>query len=215
MKTSRLYLHRRQASRRTPSRPQRVPRRKHWWKAASTVVPIAISVAALAVSGLSYWDQHQSSEANASAQQESAARLVTSLWDQNASTLTLQNLGSTKISSIYEVLNIISVAKNSVQPKQARVSLAIDSLPPCSSVTTSTASEGLRSYLQRSVLIKNEIGYAAEPVDIIFEDSSGIFWQENVSSDTLTKIGPTITLGGQTTPFAFAIAGTTKSNNCQ
>lgn len=214
---------------------RRKPRAKRGrsWKAAGTVVPIIISIAALVVSGLSYWDQHQSSEAAATAQQESEARLVAPIWDDEASTLTVQNLSTTEISFIDEVFAIDVITGHSHGDFALLTTINFDissPLPPCSSLTTNEDSKHLQNILQKAIFVssgipgkpesvanleKKAISYQTSPEFITFNDAKGNNWTENPEGGQLSKIDYQTEEKGTISTVEFGNYGTIKPNNCQ
>jgi hypothetical protein len=241
MNLNRLYLRRRDARRRT-SKPQPRVSHERSLKAAGTIVPIIISIVALVISGLSYWNQRQSSEAAATAQQqsevlqhESEARLVNPVWDYKAFTMTMQNLGTTEISNIDETFEVDIVNRNNTSPIDLRpVPLTIltieiwSALPPCSSVITNEDSKSLQSDVKHAVYPtnpilsqfpdipgKDKIYYEAIPINISFKDARGNTWIES-------PYGGELRLSNETEEHIYvdddAILisdGAVKPNNCQ
>jgi hypothetical protein len=164
--------------------------RKRWWKDGGTVVPIVISIVALAVSGLSYWDQHQSSEAIAVSQQRSAARLITPYVNDDGSKLEVQNLSTTEVTYLYAVVGFIYWPHGESQDSAFEVPVYFftASLPPCSSITALLDSNTIRKDLEGTSYYHPKGTYTADPQKLIFEDSNQAYWEKLIQDDSLTEI---------------------------
>jgi hypothetical protein len=173
-------------------------------------------MAALLISGLSYWDQHKSNKTAATTIQESAARLINPIWNYSTSTLTLQNLGETEISAVQEVFEVDVIGDSSPSANYpAILDFDVGSLSPCSSITTDISSKDVQSRLQfysRPNSFKNS-DYLIAPEFVLFADNQENLWEENISNGDLVKLNSTYDFGVNNV-IGILVKANVVSNNC-
>jgi hypothetical protein len=208
---------------------------RHSQTTVATVLPIIISIAALLISGFSYWDQHQSSEAATAERQESQARLVSSIWDSQTSTMTVENLSTTGISAIREVFSITVTTGTSSNDRSYLTTIwyyIFSLVPPCSSLVLTQNSKAVQNIMKQASfgslpsfrkpksvinLEKQAISYQATPEFVTFTDAQGVNWTVNPYSSVTGKTQYPIVTIGAINSSVFSLDGyqAIKNNNCQ
>lgn len=192
-----------------------------WWRQPATIIPIVISIVAVAFTGLTYWDQHRTDLSAITASKRQGASLVSVYPAMRTDSYAIvQNLGQQAIhNAVLNVQTIISPPsshKHSVVLQAAQIYVGF--VPPCSTgqiplnhVSQIGAPIAERFYHiskpQAIRLLERPQVWFVLPESMIFTDASSNSWVVDVNTGTLNPHAPArdaIDLPGIEPKFAAA-----------
>ena len=188
------------------------------WTIMAVTVPIIVSAIALAVSLLSYRDQHRTDTSAAAATERAAADLA-SVWDSYGPlSVTVQNLGQapiynvTLLTTAYVPPDATPRLRAMARHEKANNPLPLGIIPPCSSSIVTLANLFIQGYEDFSARwppgMEGVIVTGAE-----FTDANGINWGRSMTG-TLRRIPHSLPFSGSARPSVSLIARIKPAKGC-
>lgn len=195
--------------------PYRSKRRRSW-QDPGVLIPIIISIVALAISGLSYWNQRQSSQAAATTQEQAEANLVSEYEDVQNNELLVANVGTTPVYAIEVVGELYSFLLN-LHFRQLS-ELNVGELPPCSTVKFNISSSNLHpAFFPPSRDPYPKAIYLFDAQELVFQDNQQKVWVKDLINEQLKLATEAQTSGrfhNQTVQGVYSVTQVTP-NKCQ